>query len=118
MTEIMRQTQDPGHVATAHLSSRFAHLPIERSSLFDNQDTRFGAFAFQHEGRRRAGKRATDDHDVVIEIHRPKRMAFILLVIKRVEWRKQSCVRAKPLTQSLFRLSLDHGAGRIKFTTR
>jgi hypothetical protein len=29
-------------------------------------------FALQHEGRYRAGKRAPDDHDVVIEIHRSK----------------------------------------------
>ena len=85
MTEIMRQTQDPRHIATAHLGGRFAHLAIERSPLFDDQDTRFGAFALQHEGRCRAGKRAPDDHDVVIEIHRSKRMAFIPLQSKRVE---------------------------------
>src|SRR5262249_41292178 len=83
MTEIMRQTQDPSHIATAHLGSRFAHLAIERSSFFDDQDTRFGVFALQHEGRCRAGKRASDDHDVVIEIHRSKRMAFIPLQSKR-----------------------------------
>src|SRR6185436_594357 len=83
MTEIMRQTQYPGHIATAHLGGRLAHLAIERSSLFDDQDTRFGAFAFQHEGRCRAGECATDDHDVVIEIHRSKRMAFIELQSKR-----------------------------------
>ena len=40
---------------------------------------RFGAFAFQHESRCRAGKRATDDHDIVIEIHRSKRMGFMPL---------------------------------------
>src|SRR5262249_29446256 len=33
MTEIMSQTQDPGHITTAHLGGRFAHLAIERSSL-------------------------------------------------------------------------------------
>ena len=85
MTEIMRQTQDPRHIATAHLRGRFAHLAIERSPLFDDQDTRFGVFAFQHERGCRAGKRAPDDHDVVIEIHPSKRMAFIPLLSKRVE---------------------------------
>lgn len=70
MTEIMRQTQDPRHVTTAHLCGRFADLAIECGCLFDDHDTRFEAFALQHERGRRAGKRAPDDHDVVIEIHR------------------------------------------------
>ena len=79
MPEIMRQTQDPRHITTAHLGSRFAHLAIERRRLFDDQDARFRAFALQHEGRCRAGERAPDDHDVVIEIHRLKRVASIPL---------------------------------------
>src|SRR5262245_22321612 len=83
MTEIMRQTQDPCHIATAHLGGRFAHLAIECGSLFDYQDTRIGPFALQHKGRCRAGKRATDDRDVVIEIHRSKRMAFVPFQSKR-----------------------------------
>ena len=70
MAEIMRQTQNPRHVATAHLGRRFAYLAIECSCLFDDQDTRFGTFALQYERSCRAGKRAPDDHDVVIEIHR------------------------------------------------
>ncbi len=85
MSEIMRQTQNPRHVATAHLGRRFAHLAIECSGFFDDQDTRFGVFAFQHERGCRAGKRAPDDHDVVIEIHPSKRMAFIPLQSKSVE---------------------------------
>src|SRR5499427_5265931 len=101
MTEIMRQTQDPGHIATAHLRSRFAHLAVEGSSLLDDQDTRFGAFALQHEGRCRAGKRATDDHDVVIEIHRLKRMAFVPLQSKRVEWCRQSLAIGTAATISI-----------------
>jgi len=85
MPEIMRQTQDPGHIATAHLSRRFAHFAIECRGFFDDQDTRFGMFALQHEGRYRAGTRAPDDHDVVIEIHRSKRMASIPLQSKHLE---------------------------------
>src|SRR6266481_1710314 len=84
MSEIMRQTQNSRHVATAHLGRRFAHLAIERSCLFDDQYPCFGASAFQHESGCRAGKRAPDDHDVVIEIHRSKRMAFIPLQSKSV----------------------------------
>ena len=87
MTEIMRQAQNARHIATAHFGGRFAHLAIERSRLFDDQDTRFGMFALQHEGRYRAGKRAPDDHDVVIEIHRPKRMASMPLQSKSA-WRR------------------------------
>jgi len=46
MSEIMRQTQNPRHVATAHLGRRFAHLAIECSGFFDDQDTRFGCLRF------------------------------------------------------------------------
>src|SRR4051812_46288670 len=84
MAEIMRQTQNPGHVATTHLGRRFAHLAIERRALFDDQDARFSMFALQHECRSRTGKCAPDDHDVIIEIHRPKRMAFIPLQSKPI----------------------------------
>ena len=84
MTEIMRQTQNPRHVATAHLSRRFAHLAIERSCLFNDQDTRFWAFTLQHKRGCRAGKRAPNDNDVAIEIHRSNRMAFIPLQSKSV----------------------------------
>src|SRR6476660_9380233 len=94
MAEIMRQTQNPRHVATAYLGRRFAHLAIECSCLFDDQDTCFRAFALHHEGRCRAGKRAPDDHDVVIEVHRPKRMAFIPFQSKLVECSKQTFLRA------------------------
>jgi len=65
----MRKTQNPRHVATAHLGRRFAYLSIECSCFFDDQDTRFGTLALHYERSCRAGKRAPDDHDVVIEIH-------------------------------------------------
>ena len=118
MPEIMRQTQDPRHIAAAHLGGRFAHLAIERSPLFDDQDTRFGAFALQHEGRCRAGKRAPDDHDVVIEIHPSKRMAFIPLQSKSVSDADNSLCELLPRLQRLFRLSLHRRAGRIDCITR
>src|SRR5262245_32539308 len=88
MTEIMGQTQNPCHVTTAHLGRRFAHLAIECSCLFDNQDTGFVPFALQHERGCRARKRAPDDHDIVIEMHRSKRMASLPLQSKSVERRK------------------------------
>ena len=69
MAEIMRKTQNPRHVATAHLGRRFAYLAIECICFFDDQDTRFGTLALQYERSCRAGKRAPDDRDVVIEIH-------------------------------------------------
>ena len=113
MPKIMRQAQDPRHVATAHFGGRFAYLAIERSPFFDDQDARFGAFALQHEGRCRAGKRAPDDHDVVIEIHRSKRMAFIPLQSKSLSDSDNPVCEPLPRTQRLFRLSLHHSAGRI-----
>ena len=66
MAEVVGKTQNPGHVTTAHFCGGFADLTIERSCLFDEEDARFGSFAFEHERRRGAGERATDDHDVVV----------------------------------------------------
>ncbi len=117
MPEIMSQTQDPRHIATAHLGGRFAYLAIERSPFFDDQHTRFGVFAFQHEGRCRAGKRAPDDHDVVIEIHRSKRMASMPPQSKNVEDADSPFYEPLPRLQRLFRLSLYHRAGRIACIT-
>jgi hypothetical protein len=78
----MRETQNSRHVTTAHLGRRFAHLAIECRGFFNDKDTRFGTFALQHERGCGAGKRAADDHDVVIEIHPSKRMAFLPLQSK------------------------------------
>ena len=109
MAEIMRKTQNPRHVATAHLGRRFAYLTIECSCFFDDQDTRFEMFALQHERSCRAGKRAPDDHDVVIEIHRLKRMASVARQSKSVsETDNAVCELFR-----LFRLSLHDRAGRI-----
>jgi hypothetical protein len=75
-------------------------------------------FALQHEGRGRAGKRAADDRDIVIEIHRSKRMAFIPLQGKSVSDAGNPVSGLLPRPQRLFRLSLHHGAGRIDCITR
>ena len=72
----MGQAQNARHVTTAHLGSRFAYFSIKLSCFFDDEDARFGPFAFQHERGRSAGKCAADDYDVVFEIHRPERMDF------------------------------------------
>src|SRR6516162_1598261 len=72
MPETMRQTQDPRHVATAHLSRRFAYLTIEFICLLDDQNACVGPFAFEHECRRRTGEGAADNYDVIIEIRRSK----------------------------------------------
>src|SRR4029453_16362657 len=118
MSEIMRQTPNSRQLATAPLGGRFAYFAIERSCLFDDQYPCFGAFAFQHESGCRAGKRAPDDYDVVIEIHRSKRMAFIPLLSKRASDADNPVCELLPRPQRLFRLSLHHGAGRIACVTR
>jgi hypothetical protein len=66
MAEVVGKTQNPDHVTTAHFCGGFADLAIELGCFFDDQNTRFGSFAFEHERRRRAGKSATDDYDVVV----------------------------------------------------
>ncbi len=76
MSEIMGQTQNSGHVTTAHLGTRFADFAVELRVFLDDQDARFGSLALQHKRRCRAGKRAADDYDIVFEIHRPERMDF------------------------------------------
>ena len=76
MAEIMGQTQNTGHVAAAHLRSRFADFAVELRVFFDDQDARVGSFALQHKRRGRSRKRATDDYDFVFEIHRSERMDF------------------------------------------
>ena|SRR5215469_13411471 len=69
MAEIMGQTQNTGHVATAHFGSRFADFAVELRVFFDDQDARFRSLVLQHKRGCGAGKGATDDYDVVFEIH-------------------------------------------------
>jgi len=95
MPETMRQTQDPRHVATAHLSRRFAYLSIECSCFFDDQDTRFGTLALHYERSCRAGKRAPDDHDVVIEIHRSSQIGRSTIETQSVCIRLFICHQSK-----------------------
>ena len=70
MTEVMGETQNPRHVTAAYFCGRFTNLAIKLRIFFDDQDACLGSFAFQHQCRRRAGKRAANDHDIVIEVHR------------------------------------------------
>jgi len=69
MTEVMRQPQNPRHVATAHLRGRFANLAIELGVLFNDEHARLRPLALQHQRRGRAGKRATNDYYVIIKLH-------------------------------------------------
>ena len=70
VAEIIRQAKNPRHVATAHFRGRFADFAIERGILLDNEHARGRMFALDHERRGRTGESATDDHDIVIELHR------------------------------------------------
>ncbi len=70
MTEIMGQTQNPRHIATAYFGGRFPDLPVELSCFFDDKHPRVRPFAFEHERSRGAGKGTADDYDIVFEIHR------------------------------------------------
>jgi len=76
MTEIVGQAQNTRHITTAHFGRRFSNLAIELSGFFDDEHACLGPFAFQDKRRRGAGKRAANDHDVVFEIHRSRRMDF------------------------------------------
>src|ERR1043166_8516519 len=76
MAEIMGQTQNAGHVTTAHLGGRFAHFAVELGVFFDDQDSRFRSLPLQNKRGCRAGKCATNDYDIVFEIHCLKTMDF------------------------------------------
>ena len=54
MAEVMGETQNPGHVTTAHFRGRFTDFAIELVRFFDDQDPRLGSFAFKHQRCRRA----------------------------------------------------------------
>ena len=66
VAEIMRQTQNPRHVATADFGGRFAHFAIELSRLLDNQNSGVRTATLEHERCRSARKRAADDRHIVI----------------------------------------------------
>src|SRR4051812_25077389 len=69
MTEIVGEAQNARHITTAHFRGRFADFSIERGCFFDDEDSCLRSFALQHEGRRCARKRATDDYHIVFELH-------------------------------------------------
>ena len=66
VTEVMRQSEDPRHVATADLGGRFAHFAIELRRLLDDEDSGVRTATFEHERCRSARKRAADDRHIVI----------------------------------------------------
>ena len=66
VTEVMRQSEDPRHVATADLGGRFAHFAIELRRLLDDEDSGVRTATFEHERCRGAGKRAANDRYIVI----------------------------------------------------
>jgi len=66
VSEVMSQSEDPRHVATADLGGRFAHFAIELGRLLDNQNSGVRTATFEHERCRCAGKRAADDRHIVI----------------------------------------------------
>jgi hypothetical protein len=66
MSEVMSQSEDPRHVATADLGGRFAYFAIELGRLLDNQNSGVRTATFEHERCRSARKRAADDRHIVI----------------------------------------------------
>src|SRR6478672_5035415 len=66
VTEVMSQSEDPRHVATADLGGRFAHFAIELRRLLDDEDSGVRTATFEHERCRGAGKRAANDRYIVI----------------------------------------------------
>src|SRR5207248_1267118 len=60
VSEVMSQSEDPRHVATADLGGRFAHFAIELGRLLDNQNSGVRTATFEHERCRCAGKRAVE----------------------------------------------------------
>src|SRR5205085_11152735 len=73
MAEIVRETQNARHVATAYFRGRFADFSIERGRLLDDEDACFRLLALQHQCRRRARKGATDDYHIVFQLHPHRR---------------------------------------------
>jgi hypothetical protein len=78
MPAMMGQTRNPGHLATAHLGRRFAYLAIEFGCLLDDQNACFGPFALSMSAVAAPEKAAADEHGVVIEVGRSKKMDFTL----------------------------------------
>src|SRR5205823_13378529 len=66
VSEVMSQSEDPRHIATADLGGRFAHFAIKLGCLLDNQDSGVRTATFEHHRRRGAGKGTADDRHIVI----------------------------------------------------
>jgi hypothetical protein len=67
--EVMGEAQKSRHVTTTDLGGRFTDLAVELCGFFNDQYARFGAFALEHNRGRSAGKRSTDNCDIIIELH-------------------------------------------------
>src|SRR5437763_2603841 len=65
MSKMVGQAENARHVATADLSGGLAHFAIELRCFFDDKHARLGTAAFQHQRGGGAGKRATDDRDII-----------------------------------------------------
>ena len=63
--EVLRETEHAAHEIGAHFHGGFAHAARKVGGLFHDQHADAGIFAEEQRGRRRAGKRAADDDDVV-----------------------------------------------------
>src|SRR5207253_1497375 len=61
VTEVMRQSEDPRHVATADLGGRFAHFAIELRRLLDDEDNCVRTATVEHLRSRGVGDRASND---------------------------------------------------------
>ena len=66
MPEVMGETEDARHVATAHFSGGLADFAIECLYFFHNENARGRTAALDHERGGRAGEGAADDDDVVV----------------------------------------------------
>lgn len=70
MPEVIAQSEDARHEATANLGRGFTDFAIEFLCFLNEEDARGGMLSFEHERRRRARESAAHDHDVIIKLHR------------------------------------------------